>query len=105
MWVSQLVSEVSRWGVLRKAGMGKEKLEKRLDRVEWEEVAEGMTGFGWSGRGEWTPSLLHLQVVGPVDPCSSPCPSHALSCGGVPCYCLPFGHAFSFSGFVSSEGV
>lgn len=94
MWVSQLVSEVSRWGILRKAGMGKEKLEKRLDKVEWEEVAEGMTGFGWSGRGEWTPSLFHLQVAGPVDPCSSPCPSHALSCGGSHVIvCLLFMHS------------
>ena len=60
---------------------GKGGIGKRLDRGEWEEVAEGMTEFGWSGSGEQTSPFCPLQVVQPVGPCSSPCPSHALSCG------------------------
>lgn len=58
-----------------------------MDRGEWEELAEGMTGFGWSGRGEQTSPLCPLEVVEPIGPCSLPHPSHALSCGG-PCIVL-----------------
>lgn len=52
-----------------------------MDRGELEEVAEGMTGFGWWRRGEWTSPLCPLQVVESFGSC---CPnrSHAVSCEG-----------------------
>lgn len=63
---------------------------KRLDSGEWVEVTEGMTAFGWSGRGEQTSPLCPLEVVEPVGPCFSH-PSHALRSV---CVCPISFHAF-----------
>lgn len=71
-----------------------------MDREEWEEVAEGMTGFGLSGRGEQAFLLCPLQVMEPVGPCSSLHPSHALSWGGLMGLCLLVMRS-TFQGFVS----
>lgn len=102
MWVWWLVSKVSRWGIQRKAGLGKEGEVKRLDSRKWAEVTEGMTVFVVRERGADI-SPLPLRSSGTCwSLLFSPFTCTEL-CVWVPYHSLPFCCAHSaFSGFWAS---